>query len=44
MAKKKPTPKKKSSDKSATLTKLLIIQAFLTIIGKLIELIEKLTD
>ncbi len=44
MAKKKPKGKKKSSDKSETLTKLLIIQALLTTIGKLIELIEKLTD
>lgn len=44
MAKKKLKSKKKSSDKTETLTKLLIIQALLTVIGKLIELIEKLTD
>ena len=44
MAKKKPKAKKKSSDKSNALTKLLIIQALLTIIDKLIDLIEKLTD
>lgn len=40
----KPKGKKKSSDKSATLTKLLIIQALLTIIDKLFDLIDKLTD
>lgn len=41
---KKPKGKKKSTDKSATLQKLLIINAILTLIGKIIELIEKLTD
>lgn len=41
---KKPKGKKKSSDKTETLTKLLIIQALLTVIGKLLDLIEKLTD
>ena len=44
MEKRKPKGKKKSLNKSETLTKLLIIQALLTVIGKLIELIEKLTD
>jgi len=44
MAKQKPKGKKKSSDKSATLTKLLIIQALLQLIKSAIELIEKLLD
>lgn len=44
MAKRKPKGKKKSTDKSETLQKLLIVNAILTLMGKLIELIEKLTD
>lgn len=45
MAKQKKTKgKKKSIDKSIALQKLLIINAILTLIGKLIELIDKLTD
>lgn len=41
---KKPKAKKKSTDKSIALQKLLIANAILTLIGKLIELIDKLTD
>ncbi|MGN0621606.1 MAG: hypothetical protein ACI4I9_07045 [Porcipelethomonas sp.] len=44
MAKPKPKGKKKSTDKSVTLQKLLIVNAILTLIGKLFELIDKLTD
>ncbi len=44
MAKQKPKGKKKSTDKSERLQKLLIINAILTLIVKLIELIEKLND
>jgi len=44
MAKQKSKAKKKSPDKSATLTKLLIIQALLQLIKSAIELIEKLLD
>ena len=40
----KPKGKKKSSDKSTTLTKLLIIQAILQLIKSAIELIDKLLD
>ncbi|MGN1304016.1 MAG: hypothetical protein ACI4YB_03170 [Oscillospiraceae bacterium] len=36
--------KKKSSDKSATLTKLLIIQATIELINAVIELIKKLIE
>lgn len=44
MAKQKPKGQKKSTDKSVTLQKLLIINAILTLISKLIDLIEKLND
>lgn len=44
MAKSKPKGKKKSSDKSVTLTKLLIIQAILQLIKSAIDLIDKLLD
>ena len=40
MAKQKPKGKKKSTDKSATLTKLLIINAILQLIKSLVELIN----
>ncbi len=38
----KPKGKKKSTDKSATLTKLLIINALLSLIKSVIDLIDKL--
>lgn len=44
MAKSKRRPKKKSSDKSVTLTKLLIIQAILQLIKSAIDLIDKLLE
>ena len=44
MAKSKRRPKKKSPNKSETLTKLLIVQAFIELVKKSIELIEKLLD
>lgn len=40
----KPKGKKKSSDKLATLTKLLIIQATLELIKSVIELINDLIE
>lgn len=40
----KPKGKKKSSDKSATLTKLLIIQAAIELIKSVIELINDLIE
>lgn len=36
--------KKKSTDKSATITKLLIINAILQLIKSLVELINKMLD
>ena len=36
--------KKKSSDKSATIAKLLIIQAFLELVKTIIELINELIE
>ena len=36
--------KRKSPDKSETVAKLLIIQAFIDLVKKVIELIEKLLD
>ena len=40
----KPKSKKKSSDKSTTLTKLLIIQAAIELIKSVIELINDLIE
>ena len=40
----KPKSKKKSSDKSATIAKLLIIQALLELIKTIIELINELIE
>lgn len=40
----KPKSKKKSSDKSATFTKLLIIQAAIELIKSVIELINDLIE
>lgn len=44
MAKQKPKGKKKSTDKSATLTKLLIINALIQLIKSVIDLINRLLD
>ncbi len=40
----KPKSKKKSSDKSATLTKLLIIQATIELIKTIVELINDMIE
>lgn len=40
----KPKGKKKSSDKSATLTKLLIIQATIELIKTIVELINDMIE
>lgn len=44
MAKKKPKGKKKSSNKSVPLTKLLIIQAVLQIIKLIIDIVNSQSD
>ena len=44
MAKQKPKGKKKSTNKSETMTKLLIVNALLQLINSAIELIDKLLD
>jgi hypothetical protein len=44
MAKQKPKGKKKSTNKSETMTKLLIVNALLQLIKSAIELIDKLLD
>lgn len=44
MAKKKPKGKKKSSNNSTPLTKLLIIQAILQIIKLIIDIIKSQND
>lgn len=44
MAKQKPKGKKKSTNKSEAVTKLLIVNALIQLIKSAIELIEKLLD
>lgn len=44
MAKQKSKGKKKSTNKSETMTKLLIVNALLQLIKSAIELIDKLLD
>lgn len=44
MAKQKPKGKKKSTNKSESVTKLLIVNALLQLIKSVIDLINKLMD